>query len=106
MVKFTIFNFRFVECLIFSLIAGMISMFMLRYAGVPGNIVMYTAPLPSVSIVYFLLVQPALDEISRKRGEPLFRLRCKLLGHKYIMTPDPPHLVWCDRCGETKVVWP
>ena len=106
MLKLTIFNFRSVECLIFSLIAGIVSMILLHYAGIRGNFIAFGATLPSLPIVYFLLVQPALDEVNRKRGEPLFRLRCKLLGHKYTMSPQPPHMVWCDRCGETKGVWP
>ena len=95
-----------IKCVLSSLIVGLFSMILLHYAGMRGNIMAFLATLPSVPLVYFLLVQPALDEISRKRGEPLFRIRCKLFGHNFIMGPGPLCLVWCSWCGEMKPHWP
>lgn len=105
MVKFPVIRIRFIECLIFSLVAGFIAMFLLYYTGIPGKVVAYAASLPTLIIGYFLLIQPAQDEIHRTRGEPLFRFRCKLLGHKYIMAKFLPYQVWCERCGIIKKAW-
>jgi hypothetical protein len=105
MVKFPMFRIRCIECLILSLVAGFVAMFLLYFAGIPGKVVAYAASLPTLIIGYFLLIQPAQDEIHRTRVEPLFRLRCKLLGHKYIMAKLLPYLVWCERCGMMKEAW-
>jgi hypothetical protein len=58
------------------------------------------AGIPGVILGYFLLIQPFHDKARRKRGEPLFRLRCVLFGHKWkvFSEPEDAELFLCVRC--------
>jgi hypothetical protein len=95
-----------IKLVLSSLILGILCMIVLYYAGMRGNIIAFLATLPSFPIVYFWLVRPTLDEVRRKWGVPLFRFQCKLIGHKYTMSPEPPYFVWCVWCKKKKEPWP